>query len=313
MGAGLVIGVDGGGTKTRGMAMHKSGRILADRTVGPSNPHAIPHEEVGATLVGLLTALAKDAGTPLSDLDGICLSMAGVDRPADKQLIESLVRPAIGAGVALHIVNDAYAGIMSALERPHGLMLISGTGSVCFAFDDDRSRIARCGGWGQLLGDEGSGYSIGLSAMKAVIQAFDGRRSPTALTDRILPAIGATQPTDMLAWLKANGGAKADIAALSRHVHELAQSDDAAAEILEAEAGALVSITIPPYRELFADAQDALPIVFGGSNIVKGLAYRARVERRLAAEGLRVTPTLQTREPAEGAARYALLRASQTA
>lgn len=313
MGAGLVIGVDGGGTKTRGMAMDAGGRILSDRTGGPSNPHAIPHPEVGATLEDLLTALAKDAGAPLSEFRAICLSMAGVDRPADKQLIESLVRPAIGAHVPLHIVNDAYAGIMSALDRPHGLMLISGTGSVCFAFDDGRRRIARCGGWGQLLGDEGSGYAIGLSAMKAVIQAFDGRRSPTALTDRILAALSAVQPTDMLAWLKANGGAKADIAALSRHVHELAESDGAAADILDVEARALVSITIPPYRELFADAPDETPIVLGGSNIVKGLAYRARVERGFAAAGLRVKPTLQTREPAEGAARFALLRASQSA
>lgn len=302
-----VIGIDGGGTKTVGVVTSEDGTVLALERYPSTNPHSTPPHKVREILTSIIETLALVPGIRSRDLTAVCLSMAGVDTPRDRDQIAGMVAPLLGSGPVLHVVNDTIAAIMATLGRPHGMILISGTGSVCFGYDEDHDRIARCGGWGHIIGDEGSGYRMGLGALQAVIQAFDGRRGPTSLTARVMGELELSHPTDILAWLQRTGGDKSLIAALSRHVHEAdAQGDAAAAEILDASADALATIFMPPYRQLFADSPQPVQVALFGGNLVNSERFRNRVERRLETSGLPLTCHLPIEEAALGAARYAL-------
>lgn len=308
-----VIGVDGGGTKTNGVLMRDDGFVMAEARFPGSNPHASSREQVREVLGGLLQELCRMAAMPLADVDCICLSMAGVDRPKDRELIEGFVRPLLTPNQQLLVVNDAVAGIMSALDQPHGLMLISGTGSVCFGFRQD-GLTSRCGGWGQLLGDEGSGYWIALEALKAVIRHFDGREGPTTLTQSILARLNLDQPTDILGWLQRIENSKPEIASLSILVHEADLRGDAVAKrILDDAAHQLDLITAPAYRALFGNDSAEVPVVLGGSNLLKGERFQARVRERMTASWMNLVPVLPKHEAVVGAGRYALLEARRHA
>ncbi len=308
-----VIGVDGGGTKTNGVLMRDDGAVLAEARFPGSNPHASSREQVREVLGGLLQELCRMAAMPLGEVNSICLAMAGVDRPRDRELIEGFVRPLLNPTQQLLVVNDAVAGIMSALDKPHGLMLISGTGSVCFGFRED-GLTSRCGGWGQLLGDEGSGYWIALEALKAVIRNFDGREGPTSLTDAILGRLALDQPTDILGWLQRIENSKPEIATLAVLVHEAdARGDAVASRILDEAAHQLDVITAPAYRVLFGNDSAEVPIVFGGSNLLKGERFQARVRERMVASWMNLAPVLPRYEAVVGAGRFALLEARRQA
>jgi len=302
-----VIGIDGGGTKTSGVLMHEDGTVLAEVRFPGSNPHASSQDQVREVLTGLLDELSRNSGIALSHVQAFCLCMAGVDRPKDRALIEGMIRPRLAPAQKLIVANDAVAGIMAALDKPHGLMLISGTGSVCFGFHED-GRTSRCGGWGQLLGDEGSGYALGVAALKAVIQSFDGRLEQTTLTDKVLGYLKLEQPTDVLGWLQSVQSSKPEIAGLSRLVHEAEGEGDAVSQrILDQAADDLLWIIRPAHAKLFATSPEEVPIVFGGSNLTKATRYQNRVRDRIAASGMTLAPTLQESEAVIGAAKYALL------
>src|SRR5690606_32133686 len=110
-----------------------------------------------------------------------------------------------------------------------GLLVIAGTGSVAWGRAED-GRAARAGGWGHLLGDEGSGYALGLEALRAVVRAHDGRAPETTLRDAVLSHARARAPEELIAW--AATAAKADIAALAPRVAAAAREGDAAARAI---------------------------------------------------------------------------------
>ncbi|MDX2174948.1 MAG: BadF/BadG/BcrA/BcrD ATPase family protein [Candidatus Sumerlaeia bacterium] len=305
----FAIGIDGGGSHTRAMLLDGTRAIRAHREGGASNPHSTDPADVRTTLEELISGVCGDAGVPLADVRSLCLAMAGVDRPADRALIEGMVRPLLADGQALLIRNDSVAGMMAGLDELHGLMLIAGTGSICFAYHRD-GRTGRAGGYGHVLGDEGSGYAMGVAAMKAVIQASDGRLAPTALTGMLLGHLGLSAPPDLVTWLLQVDYAKSSIASLSRVLAEADAAGDAAAvAIMDQMADDLASVVMPAHRQLFSKADGAVPIVFGGSNLVRNDRYQSRLRARLAAMEAPLEVVLPKRSAVEGAARYALAHA----
>src|SRR5690606_12096698 len=116
-----------------------------------------------------------------------------------------------------------------AFDDGAGILLIAGTGSSAWARGVD-GRTARAGGWGHLLGDEGSGYALGVAALRAVARAHDGRAPSTDLRDAVLRHANVAAPEALIAW--AASAAKAEIAALAPCVAEAAAADDAVARAI---------------------------------------------------------------------------------
>ncbi len=303
----IVIGVDGGGTKTHGILYREDGKVLAEGFFPSSNPHSNPEPKVRDALHTLITTLLKDGGLEIENVDGICLGMAGCDRPADKGLIEKIVREKVGQDTNLLIDNDAVVAITAVLNRLHGILVIAGTGSICFGFHEARDERRRCGGWGHLIADEGSGYLIGLSAIRAIMRSFDGRQQSTSLTGVILEELNLNSPTDLIGWTYVAGNGKMEVAALARFVHEEAgKGDPVASEILNTQADLLLEIIEPVYRGLFSDEKEPTPIALWGGNLIHAKPYQQRVLDLLAKSDMNVEPVIREEKAVVGAAKYML-------
>jgi N-acetylglucosamine kinase-like BadF-type ATPase len=175
----MIIGLDGGGTKTLGIMINEKGDILAQATGDSSNIQAIGAERLGESLSALVSDLAAAAGCKVDDIDHLYAGLAGAGRPADRETIGNLVQTK-GLAKRHTIDTDASAALAGAFGGGPGIIVISGTGSICFG-KDEAGTLYRCGGWGFKLGDEGSGFYIGQQALIAALKDLDGRGPKTVL------------------------------------------------------------------------------------------------------------------------------------
>jgi N-acetylglucosamine kinase-like BadF-type ATPase len=171
-----------------------------------------------------------------------CLAVAGVDR---KQSRQGLLEAVAGKGLAerVVVVSDARAALSAAVLGDRGVVVISGTGSVAYGINE-RGKTSRSGGWGWLLGDEGSGYDIGRKALSAALRAGDGRGDPNALTDRLRTWFGIQDLGDLVDLAYVKGLRVNDIAALTGLVADAAKEGDNVARRILAEAGKELAQTV---------------------------------------------------------------------
>jgi N-acetylmuramic acid 6-phosphate etherase len=244
----LFAGIDGGATRARAVVLDERGRTRARRE-GPAgivNPDDVC---AGADAAAALArAVLADAGADLAAgarATALCCGLAGAGRAQEREAVRVAL---ILAGVADHVlvVGDAEAAMADAFGNAPGVLLIAGTGSIAWARSADGA-VIRVGGWGHLLGDEGSGYAIGLAALRRVARAADGRAADTLLTDVLLGVTAARAPEDLVRFAAAAG--KRGIAALAPEVLACADAGDAAAAAIRDEAvAALVRLATTAAR-----------------------------------------------------------------
>lgn len=232
------LGVDGGGTRTRVALVDGEGRESA-RTEGPpalidpANPHSTIH-----VIVELCHRVAKQAGEALP-ASGLWAGVAGAGTEPMRGIVESALREArIAERVAAGA--DAEAAFSDAFgDSQPGILLISGTGSIALGRGADGSTV-RVGGWGVYLGDEGSGYAVGMAALRAIVRGQDGRGTTTSLGPPILKELGVEAPEELIRWVASAG--KDDVASLVPIVCREVESGDAvASDIVAGAVGDLVS------------------------------------------------------------------------
>jgi len=186
-----------------------------------------------------------------------------------------------------------------------GLALVAGTGSMAFARAPD-GRTARSGGWGYLLGDEGSGYALAVAGLRAVARAADGRGPRTALSERLLAALGLRQPQELIGAIYGGGPDRTALAALAPAVVSAAEDgDEEAIRLVREAAGQLAATAAAAVRALGLEAA-AVPTALAGGLLLGSPGYRRRVLDDLAGLGCRAEPVGLVREPAEGAVRLAV-------
>jgi N-acetylglucosamine kinase-like BadF-type ATPase len=203
----------------------------------------------------------------------------------------------------IDVLEDAALLLAAGSPDGWGVAVVAGTGSMAYARGAD-GRTARAGGWGPLLGDEGSGYAIALAGLRAAARAADGRAAATPLTDRLLAACGLTRPEELVGVVY-RGGDRATLAALAPVVLDAADSGDAVAgEIATSAAAELAAAAAAAARSLGLGAR--FPVALAGGLLASCTNYRARFLSALAERGLHADPVTIVTEPAEGALRLAL-------
>ncbi|WP_042205883.1 N-acetylglucosamine kinase [Paenibacillus durus] len=238
----VYLGLDGGGTKTDAAAVDSQGSTLARFVGGPSNPHSATFGLAFAELEKVLRGLISSLPDQNVRLDGICLGMSGIDTLEERSLVKTAVSRILAEwseDIPVAIASEGQISLMACLGQEYGVQIISGTGSICYIFASDGS-YWRTGGWGHYLGDEGSGYSIGLRTLKAVMRSYDGVRPPTRMTDIILNEYGFNQITDLKSYIYEPARGKADISAFAKVCLQAASGgDECAIHIVMEEAEAL--------------------------------------------------------------------------
>jgi N-acetylglucosamine kinase-like BadF-type ATPase len=259
-------------------------------------------ERALAALDEAVSAAFAAAGRPRGPVMSACLGLAGADRLEDQAVIREWAERVRLAG-RVDVTSDAAILLAAGTPEGWGLVLIAGTGSIAFGRAAD-GRRARAGGWGHLLGDEGSAYALVMSALQAVARAADGRGPATSLTERLLARLGVSQPQGLIAAVYRSGRDRADLAALAPLVVEAAEDDAAAARIVEEAAQELGQAGAAVARQLGWGGP--VPVALAGGLLLGSEAYRERVLRRLRSLGVQTAAVALVEEPAEGALQVAL-------
>lgn len=299
--AAIYVGVDGGGTRSRALALDSDGRVRA-RAEGP--PALVRDEEldVAAEVVAALVRdVARSAGSGLP-VARLVAGLAGVGRPAARDGVRAAI---LGRAVArvVEVVSDAEVAYHDAFGTGPGILLVGGTGSMALGRSGD-GRTARAGGWGDRLGDEGSGWALGLAGLQAVARAADGRGPVTALAPRLLTALDLAAPPDLIRW--AAVASKRQVAALAPHVLEAAAAGDPVAVDLADAAARELADAVEAVRRTLEPWPAPPPVAVVGGLISDDGLLRDRLERALGAMAVRFDG--RTVDPARGAARHAALR-----
>jgi N-acetylglucosamine kinase-like BadF-type ATPase len=194
---GYVLGIDGGGTKTLGVIADLNGRPLFSAAGRTSNPQVIGFQQASQVVFKVVYKCCRRARIQAKDLKAVVVGLAGVGREPDRRRAEfelrKLARKKNFPLRNLRVDSDARIALEGALGGKPGIVLISGTGSIGMAKDQD-GEIYRVGGWGRVIGDEGSGFAIGRSALVAVARALDDRGQGTMLTRLAAKRFGLSNP-----------------------------------------------------------------------------------------------------------------------
>jgi glucosamine kinase len=214
-GAQLLLGIDGGATKTFAASFDVSTGELGFGHAGPSNPDAVG---LNAAASSILTAARKALGDSSRAPDSAVLAIAGTNTESIRKALAELDHP------DWTVVNDVVAAWATATMCEPGLAVISGTGSNVFGLGP--LGPWRSGGWGHILGDEGSGYWLGLQSIKAVLSHRDASGPPTLLTDLALTHFRVSSPEELAALVYEKPLTKGEIAALARCTADAASRED---------------------------------------------------------------------------------------
>lgn len=230
----LLLAIDGGGSKTQALVTDLEGKVLA-RGLGPSsNLHTIGIERFGQAIItavegALVHVLGPRAATDAPAWSGriaaACFGLAGVDSPEDEAQISSWVR-AQAIAPKFMVVNDSELILAGGTPDGWGVAVISGTGSVCLGRAPN-GRSLRVGGWGPLIGDEGSGYYIAIQALRLATRTADGREHAASLLRAALRHWSLSDATDLIRIVHSPQTTSADIAGLAPRILELAGRGDA--------------------------------------------------------------------------------------
>jgi N-acetylglucosamine kinase-like BadF-type ATPase len=245
-------------------------------------------------------ALGSRADPPAA----ICLGIAGVDREQDADAVRGIMRR-IGYKARVLIVNDALVALEAGAPGKPGVVLVAGTGSIAYG-RNAHNQSARAGGWGYVLGDEGSGYWIGRAALRAVLREADRRGPKTQLTGLLLHYYGVPRAQDLIAQVYQGALRPAAIASLAQCVQgAFNNGDEVAIGILRNAADQLESAAVSVARRLELIGTE-FPIVLSGG-IFRAVPWLDdELRRRLPLASPRAVPRLLIEEPASGAVRLAL-------
>ena len=266
---GYILGVDGGGTKTTVQIADTDGNIISQVISGSSS-----YKSVGINIaIGNLNTAVFEAAKKLKSSGDIhfissCFGFAGHDVGEDSRAYRKIVfnkklRNYLNPERTI-ICNDTRIGLKIGSENKNKIIIIAGTGSNCLGTNED-GKEAEASGWDFILADEGSGYSVGIKALKAVMKAYDGRGEKTLLSRTILQELNLNEIQDLVRWAYGESFSKDKISALAKTVGNTAKMGDRVSiDILAEEAEeAVISVTAVADKIGFKDKDFDLVLVGG--------------------------------------------------
>ena len=294
-----VLGVDAGGTKTRALVAEETGRVVGDALGGGANLRT--HGELEVEKV--LHAVIEDAciGAPAAPA-AVGLGIAGADRPRDEAVLRAILRR-IGFRSRVVVTNDARIAFVAGSEDRVGLALVCGTGSIAWG-RNRAGEIARSGGWGWHVGDEGSGFWIGERAIRAVLRAVDGRGPKTTLDRALGEHFEIAEPEQILYAIYDREFPRTRVAKFAARVDAAARTGDEVARGILADAATELVCAASSVRDQLRLEEGPYDVVLSGGTFAAVPTLEAEVTRRLESPRARVRTLAEA--PAVGAVKLAI-------
>lgn len=293
------VGVDGGGTRTTLGIADESGREVI-RRVGPAG---LVDPRQPAVAAERLVGLVRDA-VQCAALDGpaagLCAGLAGVGHAQERQVVEeAFIRAGVAERVA--IISDGEIALHGALAGGPGILVIAGTGSVAWG-RSETGQVAKAGGWGFILGDEGSAWQIARAALRAALMTHDGRAPESRILRTLLDVIGLTAAEELPPWVAR--AEKGEVAALAVHVIRTAELGDAAAREIVVGAAADLGTHVEALVRRLGPWSDAPRVVFHGG-VAGDPAFRTHIDAVMAALPVPIRITDSAADAVTGALAFA--------
>lgn len=304
----LVLGIDGGGSKTlASLAVVSSSneyQVVGQGVAGASNLNAVGLKAATDEVQLAVQRAFESAKLPLKTVALLCMGMSGAGRIEEKEAWTSWSQENNVAD-RISIVTDAETVLVAGTPVGVGVALIAGTGSLAYG-KDQTGETVRAGGWGYLLGDEGSGYQIAMAAIKAILKAVDGRGSETALQATFLQTLGLSDPQSLIRFVYRSENKRSEIAALSKLVFASAEVGDPVAQaILHQAVDDLAELVNVVFSRLFFYNSDYVLVLTGGT-LLHQQNYRVSLVERLIQLNIEPTFVECVDDPSLGAIRIAV-------
>ena len=301
---GVFVGVDGGGTHTRVLVVDEQSAELA-RAEGPGSaikPGAASHS------ASVIRETVQKACAGLSDrpVRALCVGVAGAGRDEERDTLQAALDADRLAG-SVAVVTDAEIAIEDAFGAGPGVLITAGTGSIAYG-KGPTGVMARCGGWGPVIGDEGGGAWIGRRALGVAAASHDGREPESALTESLLKALSLETMDQLIPW--AASASPADFGKLAPVVLEVAATGDLRANSLVTLAVEELALHVRTLaRKLFADERAAFRLAMHGGLLAPKSLLRRRLEQRLKSIAPGASVLTERVIPERGAVRFAMREA----
>lgn len=299
-----VLAIDGGQSSTLALIASLSGAVLGVGRAGPSNHIHEPggRERLETAVTTSVRAALETAGIAAERLRAACLGMTGAHSEAAAVVRRMLPEAVIDA------YHDAVTALAGASLAQPGIVVIAGTGAVAYGSLED-GRQARAGGWGYLMGDEGSAYDLGIQALRAACRASDRRAAPTTLLESVPAAFGMADLAEVHRAVYAHKLERADIARLAQTVARDAAAGDSTARALLERAGVDLAEAAVAVLDQLGQREAGMPIYPTGGVFQAGALILEPFRAGIAA----ASASSAVREPAFGPAAGALLLALRAA
>ncbi|MBE9209517.1 ATPase [Nostoc sp. LEGE 06077] len=227
-----VLGIDGGGSKTVCILMDDSRQVLGRGEAGASNYQSIG---IAAAAKAIHFAIEALKLTNTIKISAICLGLAGVGRSGDIEVVRSMVQELQKSQFLpitwdlqpanIIICHDALIALVGGVGHDVGIVVAAGTGSIIFG-RNQQGKTKRVGGWGYILGDEGSAYKIAVTGMQAALKSYDGREMQTSLVEDFKQHLGLQNIEELIEVIYRRGWGVKEIASLAPIVDLAASSGD---------------------------------------------------------------------------------------
>ena len=239
----FLIGFDCGATKTECALADIEGNIICSANGKPSNYLVIGVDNAARNILSLLDKFKNELDFTQAEIEKVVIGAAGAGRKDDaERLLKAVTESASVKGIifkSITVVSDAQIALEGAFPGKPGCILIAGTGSIIYGKDKE-GNVFRAGGFGRLIGDEGSGYSIGRKALKAAAEFFDGRGEKTLIVKLIAEKFFIKTPDDLISKVHKENF---DIASVAQIVLTAAkEGDKIALNILAEESNQLIEL-----------------------------------------------------------------------
>jgi N-acetylglucosamine kinase-like BadF-type ATPase len=299
-----VLGIDAGGTKTLCFLADEAGHIVREGRGPGANFHTSGDIELESVLHQVIDAAIGDS---LIAPAAVCVGIAGVDREHEADVVRGMVQRAVPASRVV-VVSDALIALAAGAGGSPGIVVIAGTGSIAYG-RNARQDAARSGGWGHIIGDEGSGYWIGREALSAVVRAVDGRGPTTRLIEDVLAHFMIADISGLPAIVYDRDLPRMSVAALGPIVQHASDLGDPVAMGILERAAAELTLAARSVAASLEMQDDAFVFVLAGGVFQAVPRLVDALTQRLVTVAPRSYVKRLDREPASGAVHLALAEA----
>ncbi len=301
------MGLDGGGTKTAAVLCDEKGDVIRTTLMGPGNIAVLDRGSMAQLIRNILSELLQ--GAAVDTIRWGTFAFAGAGRPEEKKTAGELIR-----GIGLNrfsVLTDGEILYYSIFGEERGILIAAGTGSICLLKTEDGS-FKQLGGWGYLLGDEGSGFDIGRMAIKKVLEDLNTGVKHSDFSNKILRFYGLENPDNLISIIYSSINPPNLVASCARLVSELAEMKEPEAErIIDRATDSLVEYAVQAVSYFGKIDEKRYNVALAGGILRRSSYISQLFRKKIENRGFEFQYWTQEFEPAAAGALYSFRQVNQ--